>query len=211
MALREFWTNVRRAIDWMSPATAVDSRELDASEIEAMIRDAVWLTPKAVEGFEPKEFTFLAEEEQDRLKGCVGAFLEIARQIDQTGPATEAQRRAGLEQLQCVMDIVSPYRYRDLEAFRLGKRIEQELGESMPEWVRGLQFETGNDADGDPALWIWIELEDDAVAEEDVFARRTRQIRSTIADCVHRLELQHWPYIRFRKVSERVGAGERGA
>jgi hypothetical protein len=71
--------------------------------------------------------------------------------------------------------------------------------------VREIRFETGKDSNGDPAVWIWVEIDDDA-ATADVLSKNTRQARSLLGECVRQLDIPHWPYIRFRTSSERAEA-----
>ncbi len=86
-----------------------------------------------------------------------------------------------------------------------GKRVEQELARTLPDWVREIRFETGNDSNGDPAVWIRGKIDDEA-ATGDVLSKNTRQARSLLREYVRQLEIPNWPYIRFRSSSERAEA-----
>jgi hypothetical protein len=68
----------------------------------------------------------------------------------------------------------------------------------LPAAVKDWQVETGEDSTGDPAVWVWVTLEDDAD-----FAVRQR-LRTSVRDAVHRnlRRTEPWVYVRFRGASE---------
>jgi hypothetical protein len=83
MALREFWISVRTAAKLFAPQVIVDAPQLDAGEIERILRGAtLWLTPGAVTGFDEKDFSFLPEAEQLRLAKLVTEFRQVANDDD---------------------------------------------------------------------------------------------------------------------------------
>lgn len=88
----------------------------------------------------------------------------------------------------------------DKRAEEIGKRVVQHIGESLPRWVEGLRFETGEDWVGDPALWIWVELEDEAARRD--FNRKINLVQGQIQEAIRVLDIGIWPFIRFRTVSE---------
>jgi hypothetical protein len=202
MALREFWANVLTAARLVSPRAAVDAPRLDANRIERILRKRHdWLTPRAVQGYDPDDFEFLSVEERRDLEESVHRFLQVAEQVPATARASEAQVQAALPAFRRIMEILRPDKYADLDALIIGKRIEQFLRGRLPEWVKELVFETGNDAQGEPALWIWVEIDDDAAAEE-VFSQNTRSARNIVDAAARKLAAERWPYIRFRTTSE---------
>lgn len=211
MSLREFWISVRTGAKFLLPSATVDSPKLDANRIESMLRGTfIWLTPKAVEGFDESDFDFLADGERNRLTQCVNEFVNAAQQVPPDQPATDAQVQAGLTPFQCVLEIMRPDKYGDVEALVIGKRVEQCVAGQLPEWVADLRFETGEDSNGDPAVWIWVEVADVA-AEEEVFSKNTKQVRDIIESSLRKLGIQHWPYVRFRTSSEQTATHRENA
>jgi hypothetical protein len=183
-----------------------DAPKFDVSDIKAGLRHTRdWLTPESVEGFDEHDFGFLLDDSRRHLAQCVNEFRAIARQAVAEQQATDEQLEAALPSLLGVLEIMRPDRYADLDALVIGKRVERELAGRLPGWVREIRFETGNDSNGDPAVWIWVEIDDEA-ATADVFSKNTRQARSLLGECVRQLEIPHWPYIRFRTSSERAEA-----
>jgi len=210
MALREFWTSVRTAAGLLLPTAAADSTGVDPIQIEVQLQNAaVWLTPESVEGYAPEDFGFLSEEERARLAECVDDFLAVAGQVPADQPATQNQVDAAQRPLREILNIFRPEKYADLDALVLGKQIEHDLAGRLPDWVLNLQFETGEDASGDPAIWIWVEMKDSA-AEKDVFSSHIREVRRIITESVRHLGIEHWPYVRFRTASEVANAGTEG-
>ena len=211
MSLQEFWTSVRTGASFLLPSATVDSPKLDANHIESMLRGThVWLTPKSVEGFDESDFDFLPDDERGRLAQCVSDFVDAARQVPPDQTATDAQVQAGLPCFRCVLEIMRPDKYGDVDALRIGKKVEQRLTGQIPEWVSDLRFETGEDAIGDPAVWIWVEVAD-AAAEADVFPKNTKQVRKIVESCLRQLGVQHWPYVRFRTSSEQAATHQENA
>ena len=206
MALRDFWISIRTAARFLSHNVITDSSDDDTQQIAAALqRASIWLTPKSVEGYDEQDFDFLTDEDRQRLSRDIHQFIAVARQVPPDKPASSEQVQAALPLFLSVFEIMRPDQYADIEAFRIGKRIEQELRDQLPDWVREMRFESGKDANGDPAIWIWVEMDDTAATKED-FSRNTRRVRSMIIDCVRRLDVPHWPYVRFSTVSERIEA-----
>lgn len=70
----------------------------------------------------------------------------------------------------------------------------------LPAQVSAWQVETGPDATDDPAVWVWIMLE-----EEDVDFQTRSQLREIVRDQVqHQTNDGSWVYVRFRSASESV-------
>ena len=90
-----------------------------------------------------------------------------------------------------------------VEALKIGKRVEQCIDGSLPDWVSEMRFETGEDASGDPALWIWVEFQDAAATPEN-YSANTKQVRDLVEACVRKLDTDRWPYIRFRTTTEQA-------
>ena len=80
--------------------------------------------------------------------------------------------------------------------------IESALAElrGLPAQVNSWQVETGPDATDDPAVWVWVMLED----EEVDFQTRSR-LREMVRNQVrHETNDGSWVYVRFRGTSESV-------
>jgi hypothetical protein len=206
VSLRDFWISVRIGSGLVSPTAVVDSPRLDVTKIQrALDRADLWLTPSIVKGFDEKDFDFLSDDERARLALLVNRFRAIANTVPETAPATVEQVKKARPELQGILDIVRPDKYGDPEALVLGKKLEQQVQGRLPAWVKELRFETGNDASGDPALWIWVEVEDVA-AKKDVLTANFEQVRELLEGAVRSLGVERWPYIRLRTVSEQQAA-----
>lgn len=202
MSLKDFWMSVRTGARFIAPRATADSPRLDSAAIESTLRRAtIWLTPKSVEGFNPEDFLFLSDHEQKTLRDAVSKFLVLARQVPPGRPATEQQIQQALPLFLRIVEILRPDHFADSEAFVIGKKVEQQLAGQIPQSVLELRFETGKDASGGPALWIWVVFKDEA-AKKDVFLPNARNVRELLENSVSELGFEQWPYVRFRTDSE---------
>jgi len=203
VSLRDFWTSVQSAARMVAPRAFEDSPKLDASRIEHTLRKSNhWLTPSAIEGFDPAEFSFLSEEERRALSDSVARFLQVAESVPANAPPTETQVAKALPHFARIVEILRPDKYSGLDAFVLGKQLERSLNGKLPAWVRELRFESGTDATGDRGLWIWVEVDDSAVTGDDAYTQNLRPVINLLETTVRRLSPDWWPYVHIRTVSE---------
>ena len=84
--------------------------------------------------------------------------------------------------------------------------IERTLKEikGLPAEVRSWLVEVGEDAAGEPAVWVWAILRDDT--EEDWEFPKLEEIREKVSEAVRRSlhESPPWVYVRFRGESEKI-------
>jgi hypothetical protein len=205
-SLREFWISVRTAARMMSPKATVDSPKLDANQYERILRQAdLWLTPRAVAGFERANLEFLDNEERKQLMDCVEHFRDTAAQVPPAAPASNEQVQAARPSFQCILEILRPDKYGDSEALVIGKQLEQALKGRLPPWCQDFRIETGEDANGDSAIWIWVEVDDSAI-QKDVLTANFGLLQEQIEGTLRQLGVERWPYIRLRTVSEQRSA-----
>ena len=199
-----FWNRLRTTAELIAHRSVVHSPRLDAERIEKALRSAPeWLTPRCVAGYDKGDFAFLAEVEQDELEKHVEEFRRIAWEIHPNVSPTEEQIERALPSLIAIVEMLEFDRYGDLDAYQIGKRIEREIEPERPSTLAELRFETGWDNTGDPSLWIWAVLTDKAAGKKD-FATNTRTIRELLTSAARTVDAKHWPYVRFRTVSEQV-------
>jgi hypothetical protein len=186
----------------IAPSGTADSPLLNPEGIGQILRKAtIWLNPKSVEGFDEQDFDFLPSAERQALTASVNRFREIARQVSPTAPATEEQIQQALPEFQRIIEFLRPDKYVDPEALVIGKRIEQQLANRLPDSVVELRFETGEDAAGGPALWIWVVFKD-GLAESEAFRSDVRLVRELLERTVREMAIGRWPYVRFTTASE---------
>jgi len=68
-----------------------------------------------------------------------------------------------------------------------------------PRAVKGFEVEFGLDSTGDPAVWIWLMVDDDISPSAEKIAELGRFRRDLRARLVG-AGLSRWPYVRFRAV-----------
>lgn len=203
MSLREFWSNVRSAAAMITPTVTADSPRINHDQIERILRRAaIWLTPRAVEGFEERDFDFLNMDERVQLSEAVRLFRDVAVQVDPKQPARPEQMQAALPYFQRIVEILGSNKYSDSDAFMLGKSIERHIAGRVPNTVLELRFETGDDSSGDAGLWVWVVLDDRVADDDEELLANTSAIEQLITDAVRQLGIRRWPYVRFRTNSD---------
>ena len=64
-----------------------------------------------------------------------------------------------------------------------------------PADVLGVSYEAGEDADGEPSIWIWLSTQPDVNPSPDRIKRLT-DYSISIRDWLLDNGVKHWPYIR---------------
>jgi len=209
MALQEFWNNVRIGASLIAPQVTADAPRLDPASIESALRRAtLWLTPRAVEGFNEADFPFLPQEERERLAKLVNEFSEVAAQVSPTDAAPREVVDLALPLFREILQMLEFQRYGDAEAYRLGKQIEQKLQPHWPKEIAELRFNTGLDHTGDPALWIWVFLTEDVSKDDETFLRAAQWLPTILDAIARRVAPDRWPYLSFRPITEPAEALE---
>jgi hypothetical protein len=84
------------------------------------------------------------------------------------------------------------------------ERIETVLGAiDRPPFVTEIRHALDTDAAGEPAIWVWVVLEDDT-ADSAEFFERSEVVKSKIVQSLREAQIDRWPYVRFRGQSEQA-------
>ena len=201
MAIQDFFLGVQIAASLQTPRVQTDSSRLKPDQIQRTLRRAcLWLTPATMQGFDPRDFTFLPKAEQVELQNGVEAFLRIAEQVPGNGPCTPQQQESAAKELQRVVKILRPDFNPDVEAFRMTKALEL-VRRLLPEEVVEVKHEFNTDWTGDEAVWIWVIMRDESADESDSF-EKSKDIQEQIEVALRRTGAKRWPYVHFRTESE---------
>jgi hypothetical protein len=205
MALRDFWIGVRTAAGLPTPEAVANSPRFDAELIERALRKGtLWLTPRAVAGFDEADFDFLDPEERARLAKLVADFRATAATVSPRAPVPEEIVKPALPLFRDIIRTLELDRYGDSEAYRLGKQIERALKSDWPEELAELRFKTGLDHTGDPGIWIWGFVTDEAAPSDEQFLASTKKLRPIIESTARMVVADRWPYVFFRTVGEQA-------
>jgi hypothetical protein len=203
MALADFWTNVRIGAGLVGHRVIGDSAHLDSGAIESRLRGAtLWLTPRAVDGFDKGDFTFLPDDERERMARLVADFHDEAEKVNPSASAPTDVVESALPLFLDLVGMLGFDRFEDPEAYRLGKQIEREVFADRPSELAQLRFNTGIDHTGDPALWVWALLTEDTSKSDEEFLKAARRLEKVINPIARRVAPDRWPYISFRPIKE---------
>lgn len=199
----DFWLNVEIASRSDFGTVSSDAPHFDSAHFQGRLRTAApWLTPASVEGFDARDFTFLSPSEREKLTACVEDFRRVAERVPDDGPATQDQEDEGRSKLRCILEILRPDENHDVEAFRAVKVLENmRLPHDVRDDVNRVLHEFDTDSTGDPSVWVWVILKDEAAKAPKSF-ERAEQIKQFDDDTLLRQRVRLRPYIRFRTVSE---------
>jgi len=102
----KFILDVRRSARTVQKSEVeADSDAMDADAITKILhRAALWLTPKLVERYRPKDFADWPKEQRARLELAVQEFRKIARQVTQNELVTVDQFMEGTR---CFRELVN--------------------------------------------------------------------------------------------------------
>lgn len=194
MDKEQFLENVRAAADYLSPAFHVNGIRLNPEHLSELLRERLfWLTPAAVEEFDPDDFGELSDEARERLARDVEAFRAIAEQASaEKSPSKDQVREASAH----FISILSTLQ-RHLEGFNLYHALKQR---AFPEIVRDFAIKIGDDSTGDPAVWVWVILAEPV--EGPRIVEILREMQTGVDAVLRRLKIDRYPYIRFRTEAE---------
>jgi hypothetical protein len=200
MAKQEFVQNVRLARNLLAHRVEGDRPGADLEEIaRRLARAAIWLTPASVEGFDMADFPELPDETREELRRNVGEFLAVAEQVSDDGPASVEQEAVGIRTLLNIVRILEPFLPTPDELDRL--RAAMRTVRFPPDVVESWDYEFGLDSSGDPAVWIWLVV-DDRAADDPAFTATTARLQREILQSLQRAGVSRWPYVRFRTISD---------
>ncbi len=210
MALRDFWISVRTGASLMSPWQVIsDAPRFDAASFEEQLHKAhLWLTPSVVAGFNAADFDFLPKQEQAKLEKLVTDFRKAASQVNPKGPATDAAVNQAAPLFRDIVQLLGFDRFEDPEAYVLGRRIEEELKCEWPMELEEIRFRTGLDHTGDPGLWLWAIVKDEAAQDDEMFLQNARKLRPLLKAVAQRTCPDRWPYLSFRSLAEQLQAAD---
>jgi hypothetical protein len=199
MPKQEFFRNLRTARNLFFHRVQSDHTGVNAKEIEQTLSHAdFWLTPAAVAGFDDGDFPELSEASRAELGRNVSEFRAVAELVPIDAPASAKQSAGALKNFMKILQITEPYLPTPDEVGRLREAMKRV---PFPAGVLTWEFEFGQDSSGDPAVWIWVVVED-AAADDPHFAAVSTRLQRTIHEELQRAALDRWPYLRFRTESE---------
>lgn len=200
MPKREFLNNMRAARNLFGhPRVLTDHDSLNAASIQQMLAEAaIWLTPKSVRGFHSGDFVELGPDRLAALQTAINEFTSVANRVPTTEPATPQQVELAKDSFVRILDILQPY----LHAPQEGERIERALAAvSFPGWVVNWDYELGSDADGQPAVYFNLFVDERAVPRQEL-GRFLAEQTSKIQTLISAQGVERWPYLSLRAAAE---------
>ena len=177
MALDRFLLNVRTAAVFFSRDFDFENPQIPADLTGAVRYRDIWLTPRAVEGFDLEDFHHLPPDRRDELAKRVKEFQETAERLTGPTPSDEEVQRAG-EQLVAVTRLLNPNL--DPRWLAVHKAI-REARSRFPAWVVGVFPVTDYDWTGDPIVRVYVTVEDSALQPDRHLAVR-REVEKIVEE-----------------------------
>lgn len=159
----------------------------------------IWLTPDLVKDFDPNDFAFLAPEERARLTSKVDQFRALASRASGRVPEVE-ELLQGVELLNEVLKPLGEYITNPEGAAILTTLWS--IKEPTPDFVLGIDYTLDTDATGDPAVWIWVIVDDGVDPDSEPFKQFVRAFPRRVRKALQKVRSERIPYVRFRLRSE---------
>jgi hypothetical protein len=187
----EFWSNLRTAARVLAQNGSTD-----------------WLTPGFLDDFDPQDFAFLEPSDRDQLMRNAETLRRIVSQLPGDRPASEQQLQEAETAVREMIRLLRVQEFLNLEAFKIQYRLERALVGKLPHWIENFVCETGTDVGDDPALWVILNVSQEAV-DNDLVVKQGQQVRAVVEAAVRRLRIDRWPYVRFQSLDE-LAASRKG-
>lgn len=159
-----------------------------------------WLNVAAVQGLTDIDFVTLPPARREELFRRVEQFRDVARL-----PQPDAgQRAVAREALTRIGELLHPYRTPESRRVldTLWGAWQEEAVRDVRQWIPTFDYQLGEDSSGEPAVWVWLILNDDV----DIEAADTRGGLSRLRLLIHaRFQdagIDRWPYIGVRSCSD---------
>ena len=200
VSLERFWNEVRRGASFYPGGHTPDAPRLDSTAVECGLRSKTdWVSPYSVTGYDEAEFALLSPPERTRLTAAVTNFRAAVRPRNpfRPEPPTVAEMEAVLPYFRDILLLLEFHRFRDAEAFRIGKTVESEIAPFRPPELTELRFHTGYVSTGDLALWIWGFVSGACPRRPEGWADTTYLDRG-LSEVARRVAPELYPFISFR-------------
>lgn len=194
MARQEFLLNLKTAAGFLSPRVQANGVRLGSEYLERILRrSTIWLTPRALDGFDVADYPDLDPKTRDRLVRAIERFQAVARRIDPKEPASDADLAEAGPAFAEILDILGD----DLEGFSIYQALK---AQRFPAYVRDYAIGLGEDSTGDPAAWIWLIVSDESRIDD--YIRDLPELRDTAKRALDRAREDRLLYLGFRAESE---------
>jgi hypothetical protein len=201
MPATDFLTHFRAASLFLHPVHDLGTDPPTAEQLEdARKYSQFWLTPSAVEGFDPDDFYTLSAEEKAALAGRIEQFVSVAAQVPADTAPTPDQVREARDHFLAIRRMVDRYVW-DWESLKVIGAVEQLIREGkLPNFVVGADARVGEDSTGDPAVWVWFIVTDEAAADDRIF-QSLPLLREHVTQWLDAMGYRRIVYIHFRSLS----------
>jgi hypothetical protein len=156
------------------------------------------LTPDLVRDYAEGDFQFLAPAQRAELRDRVARFKQLAESVRGRAPsATEV--REGYELVVEMNGLLGQHVGESEELQRIAEAIRPV---PSPDYVVGVDCRLDTDWSGDPAVRIWLVLNDDVEIESLAVQDELHPVRRGYHEAIQRAGIDRWPYIGVRTRSE---------
>jgi hypothetical protein len=158
----------------------------------------VWFTSDLVKDFNEADFRFLPAAEHKQLKQAIEDFRQLTAGSQGSLPS-DAQLQQGCDLFTKIHGILAPHFGEEPDTHRI---LEAIRSVHAPDYVLWVEYELFTDSTNDPAVWIWLVLEDDVEIESLAIHDELALVRRAIREALQRAGINRWPYVRVRTRTE---------
>ena len=156
-----------------------------------------WLTPATVADLSESDFSTMPARQRQALFDAVERFKTIA-ETDAISPEQETQARTALDGIR---DILRPYLSE--ESLKIREAIWRAWrDDGAAAWIPTFDYALDEDWAGNPAVWVWLILNDDVDVEEPATRAGLNSLRTRIRKELYEAGIERRPYINVRSQAE---------
>jgi hypothetical protein len=167
-----------------------------------------WLTPASVHGLTDIDFVTLPRTQREELFRRAARFEAVARDAANADGERIAEARTDLIR---IWELLRPYRTSESKAVREVLWAVW-TAEGVRGWIPTFDYQLGDDSNGDPAVWVWLVLNDGTDIGDSNTRQGLNRLRLLFRAKLQEAGIDRWPYVRTRACAEvaRPAVGLRG-
>ena len=195
MPIFDFLEHVRMGANLVYPEQWLDPNQEPVNNVErAESLASMWLTPAIVGDYSEDDFTFLPDDQEE---SCDRRWLHCGvcwRESHQMASLFASRWRKPFMCSRPLSNSCGPISMPVRRPLTIQRAIRVACKQEQ-DWIPAVDFELVLDWTDDPAVYIWLILNDEVDVESPPVRRKLAKVRDAIRDRLDEAGMKCWPYI----------------